>query len=64
MKTTKLSIGDLVMSAVHGLGMITKLRPATFFVTWFDNQETINYRRELAADFRNLYFEYRKLHKL
>lgn len=59
-----ISAGDLVMSQIRGLGMITKLLPATVYITWFDNGEQTDYRRSMVRAFRDLYLEYRKYHKL
>lgn len=60
----KLKIADLVMSQTRGLGMIIKLRPATVYITWFDDGEPTDYHRSIVLDFRNFYLEYRKYHKL
>lgn len=62
----KLNVGDLVMSSMNGLGMITKVNPVIIYVTWFclKGQQTVDYQRSLVKEFRNLYLEYRKNHNL
>lgn len=68
----KLNAGDLVMSSLRGLGMITKLNPLGADIAWLDKYRILDYGPDHNHDygpqaiegFRRQYLEYRKQNKL
>lgn len=60
----KLNAGDLVMSSLRGLGMITKLNPLGADIAWLDKYRILDYGPQAIESFRRQYLEYRKQNKL
>lgn len=59
----ELKVGDLVLSSIRGLGMITgQYEYGMYDITWFDNRRlsTVDYSTSTTLDFRHQLLEMRR----
>jgi hypothetical protein len=53
-------IGDLVLSELRGLGMITSISGyAVLDITWYDNHKPVDYLHSVVDKYRDNYLNYR-----